>query len=173
MCGRVIQTTPAGTMARTFGAALNGGHLFEPGEYGAGEKTLAIVTGKNGPEATAITWGLKAEWLPRGGAAAPHARGNYADVKDFTNVAMREGVRRIIAGCVEVASDARCRRGAADNGVELRALAACEDAVEGLGNRREAVIRTRRHPRRRRAFSGTPDATAAPAQFRAGAPRRR
>ena len=51
-------------------------------------------------------------------------------MKDFTNVAMQEGVQRIIAVCVEVASDARCRRGAADNGVELRTLAACEDAVE-------------------------------------------
>ena len=77
MCGRVIQTTPAGTMARTFGAALNGAQLFEPGEYGAGEKTLAIVTGENGPEATVITWGLEAEWLPRG-ELLRHARAETA-----------------------------------------------------------------------------------------------
>ena len=37
----------------------------------------------------------------------------------------------------------------------------------------ERPTRTRLHPRRRRACSGTPDATAGPAQFRAGAPRRR
>ncbi|MCY4453432.1 MAG: hypothetical protein OXC01_15935 [Immundisolibacterales bacterium] len=37
----------------------------EPDKYGAGEKTLAIVTGENGPETTIITWGPEAEWLPR------------------------------------------------------------------------------------------------------------
>ena len=66
MCGRVIQRTPAATMAHGFGAALNGGDLFPPGEYEGGDNTLAIITGDEGPEATVIRWGLEVEWLPAG-----------------------------------------------------------------------------------------------------------
>ena len=77
MCGRVIQTRSASRMAEEFGAKLNGGDLFEPGEYGAGEPTLAIVTGEHGPEATIITWGLEAHWLPNG-ELLRHARAETA-----------------------------------------------------------------------------------------------
>ena len=98
MCGRVFQTTPAATMAGIFGARLNGGRLFRPGEYGAGDETLAIVTGQDGPEATALTWGLEVEWLPRG-ELLRHARAETAMRKRTfaDSAAVRRGIAPVDA----------------------------------------------------------------------------
>ena len=67
MCRRVILRRPAATMAHMFGAELNGGQLFAPGEYGAGDETLAIVTGQvphiPGTRRTRIAVETMRDWL--------------------------------------------------------------------------------------------------------------
>lgn len=108
----MFQTTPTATMAGIFGAGLNGGDLFKPGEYGSGDETLAIVTGPDGPEATTLTWGLEADWLPTG-KLLRHARAETAMRKrTFSDSpAVRRGIAPVDAW-VERATRAGTPRGA-------------------------------------------------------------